>query len=75
MKVRSTFWLATLIAGLVVAGSASTEDAKPQTEEKCVERCDVESDKCMADSNGDPDKMNACDDNYSDCLKACDNPG
>ena len=75
MKVRSTFWLAALIAGLVMAGSTPAEDAKPQAEEKCVERCDVESDKCMADSNGDPDKMKACDDKYSDCLKACDNPG
>ena len=75
MKLRSIFWLAALIAGLVMAGAASTEDAKPQTEEKCVERCDVQSDKCMADSNGDPDKMQACDDKYSDCLKACENPG
>ena len=75
MKVRSTFWLAALIAGLSIAGSAATEDAKPQTDEKCVERCDVESDKCMAATNGDPDKMQVCDDKYSECLAACDAHG
>jgi hypothetical protein len=75
MNVRSTVWLATLIGGLVIAGSTLAEDARPQSDEKCIERCDTESDKCMADSDGDPDKMQACDDKYSDCLKACDAPG
>ncbi|MGH8865006.1 MAG: hypothetical protein ACREVZ_10255 [Burkholderiales bacterium] len=75
MKVRSTFWLVALITGQVLTGTSLAEDAKPQTEEKCVERCDVESDKCMADSDGDADKMQACDDQYSDCLQACENPG
>ena len=75
MNVRSTVWLATLIAGLVVTGPTLAEDARPQSDEKCIERCDIESDKCMADSEGDPDKMQACDDKYTDCLKACDAPG
>lgn len=74
MIVGSTRWLAALIVGLFLAGMAQAEDARPQTEEKCVERCDVESDKCMANSGGDPDKMQACDDKYSDCLQACDAP-
>ena len=65
-------WFAALIAALVVAVPASAEDASPQTEEKCIERCDTESDKCMYDAEGDPDKMQACDDKYSECLKACD---
>ena len=74
MNVPSTGWFAALIAGLVMAGPTVAEDARPQTDEKCVERCDVESDKCMADSEGDPDKMQACDDKYSECLQACDLP-
>ena len=75
MIVGSTRWLAALIVGLLVAGTACAADARPQTEEKCVERCDVESDKCMADSGGDPDKMQACDDKYSECLDACNAHG
>ena len=75
MNVRSTYWLAAWIAGLLMAGPLLAEDARPQTEEKCVERCDIESDKCMADSNGDPDKVEACDDKYTECLQACDAPG
>ncbi|MBF8292460.1 MAG: hypothetical protein HW417_687 [Steroidobacteraceae bacterium] len=75
MNVRSTRWLAALIAVLVVAGPAVAEDARPQSDEKCIERCDIESDKCMAASNGDPDKVQACDDKYSECLQACDAHG
>ena len=75
MNFRSTIWLAALTAGLVITGPAGAEDARPQAEEKCLERCDTESDKCMADSEGDPDKMQACDDKYSECLKACDQSG
>jgi hypothetical protein len=75
MNVRSTRWLAALIAVLVVAGPVIAEDARPQTEEKCLERCDIESDKCMTASNGDPDKMQACDDKYSECLAACEAHG
>jgi hypothetical protein len=75
MNVRSTPWLAALIAGLVMTAPTAAEDARPQSDEKCLERCDIESDKCMADSEGDPDKMQVCDDQYSDCLKACDAPG
>jgi len=75
MNVRSTPWLPALITGLVMSGPAGAADARPQTEEKCVERCDLESDKCMADSEGDPDKMQACDDKYAECLQACDRPG
>lgn len=75
MNVRSTVFLAALIAVLAFGGLARAEDARPQTNEKCIERCDTESDKCMAASEGDPDKVQACDDNYSKCLEACDAPG
>ena len=75
INVSSKCWLAAAIAVLVVSGPASAEDARPQTDEKCIERCDVESDKCMNASEGDPGKMQACDDKYSECLKACDVPG
>ncbi len=75
MNAPSKRWFAALVAALLVAGAASAEDARPQTEEKCVERCDIESDKCMSASEGVPDKTQACDDKYSECLKACDANG
>jgi hypothetical protein len=75
MNVRNARWLAAWIAVLVVTGPAVAEDARPQSEEKCLERCDIESDKCMTASEGDPDKMQVCDDKYSECLKACDAHG
>jgi hypothetical protein len=75
MNVPGKCWFAALIASLVIAGAASAEDARPQSDEKCIERCDTESDKCMDTSAGDPKKMQVCDDKYSDCLKACDANG
>ena len=75
MNVPDKHWLAAMIAALVVAWPASAEDARPQSNEKCIERCDVESDQCMADSEGEKGKVEACDDQYSDCLQACDVPG
>ena len=75
MHVPGKRILPAVVAALLVAATASAEDARPQTDEKCVERCDVESDKCMNASEGDPDKMQVCDDKYTDCLKACDVPG
>lgn len=74
MNVQSERWLAALIAALVVAGPASADGARPQTDEQCVERCDTESDQCMADSEGEKRKVEACDDEYSKCLQACDAP-
>jgi hypothetical protein len=75
MNVRSKSWFAALIAGFVMASPVLADDVKPQTEEKCIERCDIESDKCMADSEGEKKKVEACDDRYSECLEACDAPG
>ena len=75
MNARSARFPAVWVTILMIAGTAAAEDARPQTEEKCVERCDIESGKCMNASEGDPDKMQACDDKYSECLKACDASG
>jgi hypothetical protein len=47
-------------------------DARPMADEKCIERCDVASDKCMQDANGDSGKIQVCDDKYSECLQACE---
>lgn len=71
MNLRITRCLFALSAALLVAGPAFAQDTPPETGEKCIEQCDVESDKCMADSNGDTDKQQACDDRYSECLAAC----
>lgn len=45
---------------------------RPLADEKCIEKCDVESDKCMQSADGDPAKLQACDDKYSECLQACE---
>jgi hypothetical protein len=75
MNVSDKRLFAALIAALVLAGPAGADDAQPQSDEKCVERCDAESDQCMGDSEGQKDKVEACDDKYSECLKACDAHG
>ena len=71
-------WAGFLVAALALNGVAFADDirpnsdARPHADEKCIERCDVDSDKCMADSQGDPDKLQSCDENYSTCLQACE---
>jgi hypothetical protein len=47
-------------------------DARPMADEKCIEKCDTQSDKCMQAAEGDSGKMQVCDDKYSECLKACE---
>jgi hypothetical protein len=47
-------------------------DARPYADEKCIEKCDIESDKCMQAAEGDSGKVQACDDKYSECLQACE---
>jgi hypothetical protein len=41
-------------------------------DEKCIEKCDTESDKCMQDAGGDDGKVQVCDDKYSECLQQCE---
>lgn len=72
MSFQSVRWLAAILAGLTLMGWAVAEDARPQSDEKCVEQCDIESDQCMADSEGNPDKAQACDDRYTECLELCE---
>lgn len=72
MSFPSVHWLSVILASLTLTGWAVAEDARPQSDEKCVEQCDIESDKCMSDSNGDPDKAQACDDRYTECLELCE---
>ena len=73
MNVRKVRGLAVLIGCLAACGFAFAGEPSPEPaqDEKCVERCDTQSDQCMQDSGGDPDKMKACDDKYSECLQAC----
>ena len=47
-------------------------EARTLADEKCIERCDVESDECMQASGGDSGKMQVCDDKYSECLQKCE---
>jgi hypothetical protein len=71
--------------GLFAAAPALADDirpearthagARPLANEKCIEKCDTESDKCMQDAEGDSGKIQACDDKYSECLKACESGG
>jgi hypothetical protein len=49
--------------------------ARPLANEKCIEKCDAQSDKCMQDAEGDSGKMQVCDDKYSECLKSCESGG
>jgi hypothetical protein len=46
--------------------------ARPMADEKCIEQCDLASDKCMQESEGDSGKVQACDDQYSECLQKCE---
>lgn len=69
--------LCSLAGGLALADDIRPEaralsDARPMADEKCIERCDVASDKCMQDANGDSGKIQVCDDKYSECLQACE---
>ena len=40
-------------------------------DEKCVARCDEETDTCMSGAGKDKQKKEACDDSYTDCLQKC----
>jgi hypothetical protein len=47
-------------------------DARPMADEKCIEKCDLDSDECMQSAGGDSGKIQVCDDKYSECLKQCE---
>jgi hypothetical protein len=76
--------LALALFSLLVGAPALADDIRPEArttadrplaDEKCIEKCDTESDKCMQDSAGDSGKTQVCDDKYSECLKSCENGG
>ncbi len=82
MNIRKTRWLAFALLGSFLAPVASADDIRPQAraladarplaDEKCIEKCDIESDKCMQDAEGDPGKIQVCDDRYRECLRTCE---
>jgi len=81
MTMPQTHWLAVALLGSMLAvpaladdirPEARTQQARPLADEKCIEKCDAESDKCMQGAEGDSGKLQVCDDKYSECLKACE---
>ena len=75
-------WLAIAISCCLGAAPAFADDirpearalsdARPMADEKCIEKCDLDSDKCMQDAAGDDGKVQVCDDKYSECLQKCE---
>ena len=76
-------WLSLVLLGFLAAAPAFADDirpeartlqqdARPMADERCIEKCDTESDRCMQSAEGDSGKIQACDDKYSECLKACE---
>ncbi len=78
MKVRHSCWFCLTVSLVLTGIPALADDIRPDSDEhalsdeKCIEQCDVESDRCMQASGGDSRKMEACDDQYSQCLQACE---
>ncbi len=72
--------LSSLVAGtpafadnlLTSAQDPPVSAERPMADEKCIERCDTQSDQCMQSAEGDSGKLQVCDDKYSECLKACE---
>ena len=63
--------LAVFATTLVAATVAVADDARPRADDKCVARCDEQSDQCMLDAGKDSQKQRACDSGYDDCLRKC----
>ena len=68
---RGNRWLQAVALGLLLAGPALAADDRAGGDEKCVARCDEESDKCMSAAGKDKQAKTSCDDKYSDCLQKC----
>lgn len=71
----SVFAAAPALADDIRPEARTHADARPMADEKCIEKCDTESDKCMQDAGGDSGKIQVCDDKYSECLQACESGG
>lgn len=63
---------ATALADDIRPEARALSDARPMADEKCIERCDTESDQCMQAADGDDGKVQVCDDKYSECLQKCE---
>lgn len=82
MRVRV---LAVVLLSLFAAAPALADDIRPEARvhagdrplanEKCIEKCDTQSDTCMQAAEGDSGKVQVCDDKYSECLKSCESGG
>lgn len=82
MKMHRNRWLAFALLGSLVAAPSIADDIRPEAralagaramaDEKCIEKCDLESDKCMQDAEADSGKIRVCDEKYSECLQACE---
>jgi hypothetical protein len=74
---RGNRWLQAVALGLLLAGTAQAADDRgggddrAGGDEKCVARCDEESDKCMSAAGKDKQAKTSCDEKYSDCLQKC----
>ena len=75
LALFSLFATAPALADDIRPEARTNADARPLANEKCIEKCDTESDKCMQDTGGDSGKIQACDDKYSECLKSCESGG
>jgi hypothetical protein len=82
MNMRKSLWPAVALLGSLMAAPAITDDLRPEAralaeaqplaDEKCIEQCDIESDKCMQEAEADSGKIQLCDDKYSECLQRCE---
>jgi hypothetical protein len=82
MNMDKTRWFALALLGSLAGSPALADDirpearaqsdARPMADEKCIEKCDVASDRCMQDAGGDAGKVQVCDDKYSECLQKCE---
>jgi hypothetical protein len=82
MKMRKNHCLAIALLGSLVAAPVFADDIRPEAraltgartmaDEKCIEKCDIESDKCMQDAEADSGKIQVCDEKYSECLQTCE---
>jgi hypothetical protein len=72
LTLLGAFAAATAIADDIRPEARTLSDASTYADEKCIEKCDVASDKCMQEAEGDSGKVQVCDDKYSECLQKCE---